>query len=485
MINLFSLLSVSIAAAQDTVAQAVDIVETAVETTASALVEQAAVADISQLPAWTMVPFILMLLMIAIGPLVAEHWWEDNYNKLIVSILLGVPTAVYLMSAYGMQGVHALEHQVIYDYIPFIVLLLSLYVITGGIHLSGDIKAKPIINTAFLGIGWVLASLMGTTGAAMLLIRPLITTNQQRKHTVHTILFFIALVANCGGLLTPLGDPPLFMLFLRGASFTWFASMWLPWFFTGVVLLIIYYIWDTIMYKKEDWTALSADVREQVPLHLGGSINFLYLLGVVLSVAFINEGTIPAMKDPEAPIWLKFLREIVLLSLMILSLRTTKDKVRFELNKFTWEPIIEVAFLFLGIFTTMTPALIYLNGHAASFGFDQPWQFYYTTGLLSSFLDNTPTAVAFHSVATGVDFSQTALAAGTFVAGIPEVVLKAICIGAVFFGSMTYIGNGPNFMVKAIAEENNIKMPSFFGYMIKFSLIVLLPVYILVQLIFL
>jgi len=452
-----------------------------------ATVETAAAAapDISQLSAWTMVPFILMLLMIAVGPLVAEHWWEDNYNKLIVSILLGVPTAVYLMHTYGMQGVHALEHQVIYDYIPFIVLLLSLYVITGGIHLSGDIKAKPEINTCFLAIGWVLASLMGTTGAAMLLIRPLITTNQQRKYTTHTILFFIALVANCGGLLTPLGDPPLFMLFLRGASFTWFMSMWLPWLVTGLILLAIYYVWDRIMYKKEDWTALSADSREQVPLHLGGSINFLYLAGVVLSVAFINEGTIPAMADEHAPLWLKFLREIVLLSLMVLSLRTTKDKVRYDLNKFTWEPIIEVAFLFLGIFTTMTPALIYLNGHAASFGFDQPWQFYYTTGLLSSFLDNTPTAVAFHSVATGVDFSTTALAAENIVAGIPEKVLEAICIGAVFFGSMTYIGNGPNFMVKAIAEENKIKMPSFFGYMIKFSLIVLLPVYIIVQLLFL
>ena len=225
-----------------------------------------------------------------------------------------------------------------------------------------------------------------------------------------------------------------------------------------------------------------------------GNINFLYLIGVVLSVAFINEGTIPQMGAEDAPIWLKFLREIVLVSLLLLSLYTTKKSVRYEDNKFTWEPIIEVAVLFLGIFTTMTPALAYLKAHAAELGFTTPWQFYYATGLLSSFLDNTPTAVAFHGVASGLPESLAAAQAGivdgvvegtSFVAGIPEVLLKAISLGAVMFGAMTYIGNGPNFMVKAIAEENNIKMPSFFGYMIKFSLIILLPVYIIVQLIFL
>ena len=476
-----SLLLDSLSAVKDTVVQSI---ESTVDANSAEVVQQA-VNSISALPAWTMIPFVLMLLMIAVGPLVAEHWWEKNANKLIVSLLLGVPTAVYLMIAYGMEGVHALEHQVIFDYVPFIVLLLSLYVITGGIHLSGDIKAKPIVNTCFLAIGWILASIMGTTGAAMLLIRPVITTNQQRKYTTHTILFFIALVANCGGLLTPLGDPPLFMLFLRGASFTWFMGMWMPWLFTGLILLLIYFIWDTIMYRKEDWTALSADSREQVPLKLGGSINFIYLIGVVLAVAFINEGTIPAMADAEAPLWLKFLREIVLLSLMFMSLYTTKKKVRFDLNKFTWTPIVEVAVLFLGIFTTMTPALIFLRAHAADLGFTEVWQYYYSTGLLSSFLDNTPTAVAFHSVATGLPADVMAAIDTNMVAQIPELLLEAICIGAVFFGSMTYIGNGPNFMVKAIAEENKIKMPSFFGYMIKFSLIVLLPVYILVQLIFL
>ena len=432
--------------------------------------------------AWSLIPFGIMLLMIAIGPLVAEKWWESNINKLIVSLFLGVPTAVCLIMG-GM--VHDLEHQVLFDYVPFIVLLLALFVITGGIHLSGDIKAKPWVNTLFLGIGYILASLMGTTGAAMLLIRPVITTNQQRKHTVHTILFFIALVANCGGLLTPLGDPPLFMLFLRGAPFTWFLSMLPEWAFTGALLLIIYYFVDRYYYAKEDWTNLANDSLEYEKLRLTGSINFVYLIGVILSVAFINEGTIPQMGEENAPLWLKFLREIVLLSLTGLSLYTTKKEVRYTQNKFTWAPIIEVAVLFLGIFTTMTPALAYLKAHAAELGLNTPWQFYYSTGMLSSFLDNTPTAVAFHSVATGLTAEQMTAFACPIVAGIPEILLKAISLGAVMFGAMTYIGNGPNFMVKAIAEESGIKMPSFFGYVLKFSLVVLLPIYIIVQLIFL
>ena len=432
--------------------------------------------------AWSMIPFGIMLLMIAIGPLVAEKFWEKNVNKLLVSLILGVPTAVCLIIG-GMA--HELEHQVMFDYIPFIVLLLALFVITGGIHISGDIKAKPIVNTGLLALGWVLASVMGTTGAAMLLIRPLITTNQQRKYTVHTILFFIALVANCGGLLTPLGDPPLFMLFLRGAEFTWFLSMLPEWAFVGGLLLLIYFCMDTYYYKKEHWTSLSADAREKVPMQLKGGINFVYLLGVILSVAFINEGFIPQMGEEGAHLWLKYLREIVLLSLTFLSLYTTPKAVRYDLNKYSWGPIIEVAVLFLGIFTTMTPAFAFLCANEPELGLAHTWQFYYATGALSSFLDNTPTAVAFHSVALGLSPEQMAAFGGSMVAGIPEVLLRAISLGAVMFGAMTYIGNGPNFMVKAIAEENGIKMPSFFGYIIKFSLIILLPVYILTQLIFL
>ena len=432
--------------------------------------------------AWSMIPFGLMLLVIAVAPLIVAEWWDKNRHKLAVSLLLAIPTAVCLVMG-GMAK--ELEHQLLADYVPFLVLLMALYVITGGIHLSGDIKAKPWINTSFLALGWFLASVMGTTGAAMLLIRPLLSTNQQRMHKVHTVLFFIALVANCGGLLTPLGDPPLFMLFLRGAEFGWFASLFPQWLFTGAVLLLIYFVLDSYYYKKEHWTALSADAREQEPLKIQGKTNLVYLVGVILSVAFIHSGTIPQMANANSPLWIRYMREIVLLLLMMMSLYTTKKHVRYDLNKYSWAPINEVAVLFFGIFVTMTPALAFLNENASALGFNHTWQFYYATGALSSFLDNTPTAVAFHSVATGLTAEQVTSFGGNIVAGIPEVLLQAICLGAVFFGAMTYIGNGPNFMVKAIAEENGIKMPSFFGYMFRFSLIVLLPVYILVQLIFL
>ena len=430
-----------------------------------------------EIPVWALIPFVVMLLCIAIGPLVAEHWWENNKNKLIVSLVLGVPTAIWLCLN-GMS--HDLMHQMIFDYVPFIILLTALFTVTGGIHLSGDIPAKPSVNTLFLGIGLILASIMGTTGAAMLLIRPLIETNKERKNKVHTILFFIAIVANCGGLLTPLGDPPLFLLYLKGAPFTWFLNLFVEWAFAGILLLVIYYFVDSYCYKQEKKEDLIKDFQRVKPLRLSGNINFLYLAAIVCAVAFINPGTIPAMGEEHAPIYMKLLREIVLIGIILASLFTTSKKVR-ENNKYSWGPIIEVAVLFLGIFATMTPALLFLKEAAPNLGLTESWQFYYCTGALSSFLDNAPTALAFHSVASGLPVVEGT----TLVAGIPEILLKAISIGAVFFGAMTYIGNGPNFMVKAIAEENKIEMPSFFGYMIKFSLIVLLPVYIITQLIFL
>lgn len=450
--------------------------------------------SVTEVSPWALIPFAIMLIMIAVAPLLAEEWWERNRHKLLISMALGIPTAIYLIiNNFGSQ----LEHQVLFDYVPFMALLTALFVITGGIHLKGDIKAKPIINTAFLAIGYVLASIMGTTGAAMLLIRPLIDTNKQRTFKVHTILFFIAAVANCGGLLTPLGDPPLFLLYLRGAHFTWFFHLFPEWAFTGTLLLIIYFLVDSFYYKKEPWTNLSADAREVEPISFRGKLNFLYLIGVILSVAFINAGTIPQMGEENAPIWITYLREIVLGILVALSLLTTQKEIR-ELNKYSWRPIIEVGVVFLGIFITMTPALMYLKEHAGDFGMTQAWQFFYSTGLLSSFLDNAPTALAFHGVASGLPEAITAASQGIIdgsvslngittpvVASISEVLLKAIATGAVFFGSMTYIGNGPNFMVKAIAEANGIKMPSFFAYMFKFSLIILLPIYIITQLLFL
>lgn len=433
--------------------------------------------------AWSILPFGLMLLSIAIGPMIAEKWWDKNRNKLALTLLLSVPTAVLLYV--GGMG-EELYHQMLSDYVPFIILLAALFIITGGIHLEGDIKAKPWVNTCFLAVGWVLASIMGTTGAAMLLIRPLIATNQQRKYVKHTILFFIALVANVGGLLTPLGDPPLFMLFLRGAEFMWFMNMLPEWLFVGGVLLAMYYALDSYYYyKKEHWTSKSADVREYKPLRLYGKINLVYLVGVILAVAFINPSFIPLMGNAYVPGYVHYMREIVLCVLILLSLFTTSHRVRFKKNKFSWMPITEVAILFLGIFVTMTPVLEYMRAHASQMSLSEPWHFYYATGALSSFLDNTPTAVVFHTLALTLSPAEMAMMDSSMVAGVPEVLLRAISLGSVMFGAMTYIGNGPNFMVKAIAERRGVKMPSFFGYMLTFSLVILLPVYVLAQLIFL
>ncbi len=426
------------------------------------------------MPLWAIIPFVLMLLCIALGPLFFEHWWEKNKNKLLVSLILGIPVAGYLIAQ---ELTDALAHQMLFDYVPFIILLGALFVITGGIHLKGDIQAKPWINTSFLGIGAILASFMGTTGAAMLLIRPVIRTNNQRKFKVHTILFFIAIVANAGGLLTPLGDPPLFLLYLKGAEFTWFLHMLPEWALVNALLLLIYFIADTYYYKKEPLENIKFDKTNVEPLGLNGNINFIFLAGVVASVAFLNKQYLPIMAKSD---WAGYIREGAIVSMAVLSLIFTKKPIR-EANKFSWGPILEVAFLFLGIFLTMIPALEYLDANSKNLGINTTAQFYYATGSLSAFLDNAPTALAFHKLAGGI----SGVADANLVAGIDEMILTAICLGSVFFGAMTYIGNGPNFMVKAIAEENKIKMPSFFGYMIKFSLIVLLPIYILVQLIFL
>lgn len=425
-----------------------------------------------EVSAFLLIPFVLMLLSIAIGPVVAGHWWEKNINKLVVALVLGIPTAIILIA----QGFgHELQHQIVFDYIPFVLLLGGLFTVTGGIRLSGDIRATPGVNTLFLGIGAILASLMGTTGAAMLLIRPVLEMNKQRKHTV---LFFIAIVANAGGLLTPLGDPPLFLLYLRGAPFTWFLKLAPEAFIIDIVLLATYYIMDRINYAKESVKDIARDVTEVKPLRLEGTVNFIWLLGIVASVAFINEQYIEVIKT-GSPYW-KFLREGAIILMMVLSLITTKRKVR-EANRFTWDPILEVAFLFIGIFITMTPALIFLQEHASSMGLHSPLHFFFATGALSGFLDNAPTALAFHSVASGLPEA----AGVSYVAGIPEILLKAISMGAVLFGSMTYIGNGPNFMVKAIAEAEGIKMPSFFAYMYKFSLIILLPLFAIIGILFL
>lgn len=429
------------------------------------------------IPIYSLIPFVLMLGSIAVLPLVAHHWWESNRNKLIVALALGIPMAIYLLVNHMS---HQLIHIVLFDYVPFIILLGSLFVITGGILVKGDIESKPIVNTTILAIGAVLASLMGTTGAAMLLIRPLIQTNSQRKFKVHTILFFIAIAANCGGLLTPLGDPPLFMMYLRGADFFWFSNLYMEWLIANGILLAVYFAVDTYYYKKESPEDIKHDHEDKKPISISGKINFLFLIGVVLSVAFINGNTIEAIKENPN---MAFLREGALVLMLLLSLKFTRHETRAK-NHFSWEPILEVAYLFIGIFVTMVPALEYLNLHANDLGIVDPAHFYYATGALSGFLDNTPTAVTFHSLAVGLVNANPEMIANGAIAGIPEAIMAAISVAAVYFGSMTYIGNGPNFMVKAIAESQGIKMPDFFAYMYKFSLIILLPIFIILQLIF-
>ena len=418
------------------------------------------------------VPFLLMLLSIAIFPLFRKRFWDKNNNKLIVAIILSIPVGFFMLwKGYGNE----LYKTMIFDYIPFLILLGALFVITGGIFITGDIEAKPSINTLYLALGAILASFLGTTGAAMLLIRPVIQTNKERKYKEHTILFFIGIVANCGGLLTPLGDPPLFMMYLRGAPFFWFSNLFLEWFLTNGLLPIIYFFVDLYFHKKETPEALFRDKSNIRPIRIQGKFNFIWIAGIVLAVAFINEQYFPFIKlNP----YFRFIREAFILLMALLSYKFTTHLTRVS-NNFTWSPIIEVAFLFFGIFMTMVPCLLYLNTNAHNLGITLPHQFYYYSGILSSFLDNTPTAVTFHSLALGLGTPS-----GATVAGIPEEILKGICLGSVFFGALTYIGNGPNFMVKAVAEENNIKMPHFFSYIFKFSLIVLLPVFILVQLIF-
>ena len=429
---------------------------------------------------YLLIPFVVMLLSIAIMPLIASRFWGKNFNKLLFVLVISIPTAIMLSRA-GL-GDH-LKHQMLYDYIPFVALLASLYVVTGGIHIHYTTTPRPIVNAAIMFIGYGLASVVGTTGAAMLLIRPLLEINRDREYKIHTILFFIAMVANCGGVLTPLGDPPLFLLYLRGAEFSWFQTLFPQWVFVGSVLLALYVGIDTYIWKFKEVIGVRprSDSEEDEPIKISfsGAVNLFYLSAILLSVAFINPNEIPAMAEEDAPWYMRFLREIALVSIMLLSIISTKRRVR-KVNHFSWEPISEVAILFIGIFVTMTPALLYLNANASALGVTEPAQFFYASGALSSFLDNAPTAVAFHTVAEGLPVAE-----GTpLMAGVPDPMLTAIALGSVLFGAMTYIGNGPNFMVKAVAENDGVRMPSFFGYIFKFSLIFLLPTYILMACIF-
>jgi len=402
---------------------------------------------------WAVVPFAGLLLSIALLPLRAPHFWENHKNKALVAFLWSLPIAIFFL----FQAPHELILSM-KDYSSFLLLLTALFIISGGIVLKGDLKATPEVNTIFLLVGAVLANFIGTTGASMLLIRPLLQTNSERRRTLHIPIFFIFLVSNIGGSLTPLGDPPLFMGLIKGVPFFWTLGLFPMWAVMVGGVLLIFYLLDGYHYRQEESRDLIRDRRRVVPLHMTGTINFFWIAGVI------------------AGMFLPFpRREGVFILMSVMSLLTTKRQCRTD-NKFTYSPILEVAILFAGIFVTMIPALLILNARGAELGITKPWHFFWATGSLSSFLDNTPTYLAFFSLGQGLGLNGDTM-------GIPTIFLRAISAGAVFMGANSYIGNGPNFMVKAIAEEYKLKMPSFFGYM-AYSFAILIPLYIVVTLVF-
>lgn len=451
---------------------------------------------------WAVIPFALLLTAIAFLPIIprTQQWWDSNLNRLIVSLACGLAALAYYAFIHR-EPIEAhwpghsiirphdgavqfglvatiLANSILTEYIPFIVLLFSLYTIAGGIRITGDLEATPATNAIFIAIGGLLASLIGTTGAAMVLIRVLLETNRERKHVAHTVVFFIFVVCNCGGCLLPIGDPPLFLGYLQGVSFLWTLRLWPEWVFVNGLLLIIYWAFDTYYHHpRETVRDIERDVTQIRRLQITGlGVNGLLLGGIVLAVALLDPSkTLPGTNWRP---WMYF-REAVQLLLVAVSLVLGPRQPRLQ-NGFNYHAILEVAALFIGIFVCMQPALQILSAHGAGLveRFDMgPGKFFWATGILSSFLDNAPTYLVFFQLA------QDPSAPAGLTAGVPEPLLVAISLGAVFMGAMTYIGNGPNFMVKAIAEGAGVRMPSFFGFL-GYSVLILLPILALMDWIF-
>ena len=454
-----------------------------------------AAADSQQPPPgmlWCL-PFACMLAAIAFFPLVPRlsHWWEHNRSKLAVSLVLGLAVCGYY--AYGRRAFgglspdlaalgRLLRHAVVDDYVPFIILLLSLYTISGGIRLSGDIPAHPATNAGFLFLGAVLANLIGTTGASVLLVRPLLQINAERRHTTHTFVFFIFLVSNIGGCLLPIGDPPLFLGYLRGVPFLWTLALFPLWITAVGAVLALYLAVELVAYRKERARDIQRDETLRVPLRLEGAFNFALLALVVLAVAVLVPGKRVPLTSLEVPG--VYLREILLLALAGVSLACTPRRIYRE-NAFGFGPMAEVACLFIGVFITMQVPIELLRAQGLSLGIHSPMQFFWATGLLSGLLDNAPTYVVFFELAGILPPDGGALLGGvsTATGQIAVPALLAISAGSVFMGALTYIGNGPNFLVKSIVESRGVSMPSFFGYLLC-SGVVLVPVFVLMSLIF-
>jgi Na+/H+ antiporter NhaD/arsenite permease-like protein len=424
----------------------------------------------TEIPPLLIAPFGLMLLLIAVMPLspaAIKHWWEHRYPFVAVGLGLVVAGFYFFRIPDGAQIVTHTLH----EYASFIALIGSLFVVAGGIHLNVKGSATPLENAAFLLVGAVLANFVGTTGASMVLIRPFIRMNKVRISAYH-IVFFIFIVSNVGGALTPIGDPPLFLGYLRGVPFFWLLERAiLPWLFTIGAILAVFWILDQRNFKKIP-APLQSQAEQSDQWRFDGAIN-VFFLAVIIGAVFLTER------------W--FLREIVMIAAAVASYRLTARRVHEE-NQFSFGPIKEVAFLFIGIFLTMMPALGYLELHGQGFGITRPLQYYFATGSLSAVLDNAPTYLNFLKLAQvstatgGVTDSPEAMTG--FLSSHPALVI-AVSLGAVFFGAMTYIGNGPNFMVKSIAESAGVKVPTFFGYIMRYSLPILLPILILTGWIFL
>jgi Na+/H+ antiporter NhaD/arsenite permease-like protein len=432
------------------------------------------------------IPFAGILLSIAIFPLVAPSVWHHHFGKITAawSLAFLIPFAV----SFGVeQTVASIIHAMLAEYVPFIILLLALFTISGGIFVKGNLHGSPKLNVAILAIGTVLASIMGTTGAAMLLIRPLLRANDNRKHKVHVVVFFIFLVANIGGGLTPLGDPPLFLGFLKGVDFFWtLQHMLLPVIISSVILLVLFYLMDGYYYRKEDEVALS-DPTPDSKLQIMGKANFLLLIGViggVLMSGFWKPGVTFDVMGTHVDLQ-NLVRDLFLLALAGISLAITSKEIRSG-NEFNWEPILEVGKLFAGIFVTIAPVIAILragmDGHMAGLvgmvtdanGAPINTMYFWMTGALSSFLDNAPTYLVFFNLASGD---------AAHLMGDLSPTLLAISMGSVFMGAVTYIGNAPNFMVKSIASQQGVDMPSFFGYM-KWSVGILIPLFLILTVIF-
>ena len=421
---------------------------------------------------YMIIPFVLLLLMIATGPLFYKHFWEKHYPK--VSIVLGVFVVIYYLIF--LKNTHILLHTAA-EYISFIALLGSLFVASGGILIKVDRKSTPLANVLFLLFGAVISNIIGTTGASMLLIRPFIRMNKDRIAPYH-IIFFIFIVSNVGGALTPIGDPPLFLGFLSGVPFFWvIENVWYIWIPALLLILLVFYIFDSFN-KKDD----GKEFEYSGKIEFKGLKNLIYL-GVVIVAVFIDPMVIPWVPSLSP---LPFgIREIIMFGVMYYSYRYA-DQEALKGNEFDFEPIKEVAYLFVGIFATMVPALQLIAHEANVMGNElSAGVFYWATGSLSSVLDNTPTYMNFLSAAMGkYGLDVTVKAHVLHFVSLDDVYLRAISVAAVFFGAMTYIGNGPNFMVKSISERAGITMPSFFTYVIKYSLIILIPIFTVIWLLF-